>query len=272
MKTVTLFALLLLLAAPVHAACVLDQFTPVPVNGICSVDGIRSWTQNGVTISYACNQWTIDKDNDGTTFDCGATDDYVGYLGWDGFFANEPSATYALRMPSAPQTCGTTEIYFSPAVKQATLRYAGSHQPWTYNCTGGELCPPGWTCTCISDGALPMTFEFYKNYTTSGLVGTVIGDEEGAGGAGDPTGYLTTWGTATFAHPDGFNRLRLQFPSGQYSGSHIAPFFIDDLQVCTELPGCPNPPCGFESAQRARSETPTAAPRTSWGKIKSIYR
>jgi hypothetical protein len=97
-----------------------------------------------------------------------------------------------------------------------------------------------------------------------------VADEEGshlagAACAGDTSGTLCHWGTVTFAHPDGFNRIHIRHPyeNGVGNGAY-SPFFIDDLEACSELPGCPHPPCGFERATPARPST--------WGRVKGVYR
>lgn len=261
------------------------MFVPVSVGAVCATDNMTpadtsvcegppaNKTQNGITIDYIdfynMNFWITDKDGDAPGIQCAMLNPYVP---WDGDFANEPSANYALRRNYNAEASESPIISFTanPKVTTITFRYGSSNDFFSWDCTGiSPFCPIGSPCICLQNPALPSTVRASVGgqWVVAGTLDEEGAAEHGAPCSGDSTGWICNWGEFSYYNANGIDAIH--FTHAPLGGQ--APFWIDDLVVCNEA--CPDPPCGFESASRPRVEH-TAQPRqrTSWGRIKTIYR
>jgi len=170
-----------------------------------------------------------------------------------GDFANAPSPGAVAWLPSGwPGSNGgdpdSVQITFDQDVKRVSFWYSSSIT-YTYWCNVADSCGYGFSCEL--DGPLkpnpgPSKAKFL--YQQGTLAGEIVLDQPGTraetGCSGDPLGSACKWTYVEFASDTPFRRIRFQVGA-------MGPFFMDDLQVCTDV-------------------TPTL--RASWGSVKAIYR
>lgn len=266
--------LLLLLAVPARGGTFTTQFAPFPGSPPHTI------TKSGITMTIG-DGWIIAADNDMPN---PPPPNLAITSGTFGNFANEgPLNTVLYHSPCPPEGCVAPFLYdnfvwrFSMPIHQISFEYTGSkYQSWHEN--GNQY---------ISPGTLPLRV-WLLNYANYEVVADVLGDtgfsghayidygygySEGTPCSGDPTGDFCNWGTFSYVSAAPFQDVWVSgygfFGAGP-EGPHTG-LWIKSLTVSTDMP-CPQPPCGFERTDAPRGETITPAQRTSWGRVKAIYR
>ena len=253
---------LFLSVVPANAGTLTSNFQPFPGSPPHTISG------NGISVTFG-DTWTIAADND---LQPPPPPHLAITGGMFGNFAGEGPTNYALyHAPCDVWGCPVEAVLwkFEPLVNSITFEYTGSlYQQW-YD--------EGWH---VTDGQLP--YHIYILYFYDGvyyLVDELIGPPsfsgrtpityangwtEGSPCSGDPTGDYCNWDTFSYSSTIPFSHIYIG-TEGYWGSPPAGPatgFWIRNFSVSNGT--CPDPPCGFERA------TPTT--RTSWGRLKTIYR
>ena len=276
-----LLLLLLLLAGQVHAECTTFTFEspPVPAQQFQSLSptGFAMWPGSATTLFMGWEWWRRSESAPGQ----------------DGMFTNQPSGEHAMYHSPCPFGPGCQffdyVIGFDPPVYRVTFRYTGRfYMQW-------QVSP---TAIAISPASLPVRVYFYSDWyyhssyfasvyspnnpaTDTGVNHRVYANGWTEGQNVSCTGdEFCNWLEYTYESTEPISMLWIATEGGPYSGTWSNQyalggyngFWLDGLTACTTAQGCPDPPCGFERAELERGEGATPAQRTSWGRVKAIYR
>ena len=140
------------------------------------------------------------------------------------------------------------EIVFDHDVQRGSFWYSSSIN-YTFWCYGYDSCGYGQYCEVggpLKPNPDPRSVKFVTPQGTLG--GQIVLDQPGTrsetGCSGDPLGSACKWTYVDFGSDTPLRGIRFDIGA-------LGPFFMDDLQVCTD---------------------PTPTLRASWGHVKAIYR
>ena len=295
MKHVLLAVLVsLTLATPAVAdTCYTMEFS-APYPDPYPYSGVKLYSQNvggGITATFGGvwrRGWDCDQPGLGNTcHPCTGQGHYVptpnggppGRQREDdsGDFANEPSPGAVAWLPSGWDGHGSVDsvlITFSQEVKKVSFWYSSSIS-YNYWCYLADSCGYGYFCNTsgpLAPNPNPRRVRFISAQPPA-IVGQIVLDQPGTrdetGCSGDPLGSACKWTYVEFSYPTGFNQIRLEIGA-------LAPFFMDNLTACVQggAGGCYPHPCEVfaRPVKLESADMPDDARRTSWGRIKLIYR
>lgn len=258
--------LLLLVSLDAHAATFsynfnrdISQMIASPCNPIQDVHG--PVTSGGITAVFGPD-FSFGIDCDVLGIDCSCGNDEFGIRRWLNDYANAPSSGGVGAMchsPYGPQ--GGSEDYtitFSQRVRFFSMWYSrGTPTNRIY-----FMYPQTTVCDSVNHPASSASLRMWNQIDVFPLAAgaslTASGSSWETGCTGDPTGHYCQWNYVELVLPP-------SHPGVYYVSvgtSLFDPLYIDNITASTG--SCPNPPCEFERA--------TENMRTTWGRVKAIYR
>lgn len=276
-----LLLVLMLLATQVHAASFNFNFVRPRNYQVFPCDQIGTITNGGISATFS-NQWSYAKACENLPSDCFCwngwlvTDkaqcptlqygycrpiyagSYINDTGWAGrancyFECNEPG-----------QPClDYRYISFNPPIKLFSIWVTAPDISVLLGCSVPNISPEYHGPIYSGISALEMvdtisTPGYFDPYHIEGR--TEIPIEAGWQGTSNPTGVLTHWWKVTVTSQVPVHRVYFAYLES-------GPMFWKDAYASTSgviEPPCPHPPCDFERVVDVH--------KTSWGRIKSIYR
>lgn len=268
MKTLLAIAALAL-ASEAHAATFSYNFNRSPsqmaiwpCNRIIDVHG--PVTSGGITATFGMD-FSFGMDADDGTYECPAGGTVARFLS---DFANEPSSggvgAFCFYHPDGQEGPLDDLIVFDPPIRFFSMWYSFA--------TGMNRVfqPPDCEWWYESAAAQNTRVAFHRNPQEQPFVAWAPLDQSGVSWetncAGDPNGNYCQWYYVEIVVPPNQPPVRyVEVATGIFD-----PLYFDNIVASTG--DCPNPPCGFERARVERPESVTPAERTSWGRLKVLYR
>jgi hypothetical protein len=271
-KLLLLFALLMPVTA--QAASVFVDFTPDdPLLGTCG-NPVGTVQGDGMSVQFGCS-WLDDKSPLAPGTHCLDLYDCHDLMStWN--FINEPSPGFIARTDGDWATaCGTVTIVSSVPFKHIRFNYSTAfsalrHSGWHADDDCCHWFPPYDLIHCLDIGPLPVVITLRQSFNAADPRVDLIAGESGAERDSMCTGApQCAWPVFEYSSNVPYSLIDFTFAPGN---DPDVPFLLDDFYLSTN--GGTN--TMSMRGEKVTDDTPQPAIiaplRTSWGRIKVIYR